>query len=120
MANLIDLARLSDEIAVAIKDGSAPKGISAGNVLLGTLAIVKHLAQNTRRAHEELEARVRALEVAVPKYCGVHRSGETYARGSIVTFGGSMWYAAQDTDTRPPGEHWVCCVQRGRDGKDAK
>ena len=67
-----------------------------------------------------LEDRVKDLEGAIPRYCGVYRAGEAYAKNNIVTFGGSMWIALRDTTTKPPSEDWRLCVAKGRDGRDGR
>ena len=56
----------------------------------------------------------------LPVYRGVLRSGMTAKQGEIYTWGGSMWQAKRDTTKAPPGDDWICCVQRGKDGKDAE
>lgn len=66
------------------------------------------------REFEKIEARVRALETSVPKYCGVWHDGTKAAHAEIYTLGGSMWIALRNTDTKPPSGDWQCCVQKGR------
>lgn len=51
----------------------------------------------------------------------VWRAGETYRRGDIVTWGGSMWHCFADETTDRPGDKgsaWKLVVKHGRDGKD--
>lgn len=51
--------------------------------------------------------------------CGVFKSGETYAAGDGVTWGGSFWIAQKDTMEKPgEGDGWRLAVKKGRDGKD--
>ncbi|WP_295808909.1 hypothetical protein [uncultured Nitratireductor sp.] len=51
--------------------------------------------------------------------CGVFKSGETYAAGDGVTWGGSFWIAQKDTTDKPgEGDGWRLAVKKGRDGKD--
>lgn len=57
----------------------------------------------------------RGIKLPLPIFRGVYRSGEKYEQSDVVVFGGSQWIALRDTDTRPPGAHWQCCVQRGKD-----
>jgi collagen type III alpha len=61
------------------------------------------------------------IKTAVLLDAGVWRAG-TYKCGDTVSFGGSMWVAQQDTQTKPETEdsHWRLAVKRGRDGKDGK
>ena len=58
--------------------------------------------------------------VPLPLHGGVLRSGMTAKHGMMYTWGGSTWQAKRDTTKPPPGDDWVCCVQRGKDGKDAE
>lgn len=53
---------------------------------------------------------------------GVYKAGETYQGGDCVTWGGSLWIAQKETDSKPdaPESGWRLAVKRGRDGKDAK
>jgi hypothetical protein len=43
-----------------------------------------------------------------------------YRKNNMVTFGGSLWIAQQDTDSKP-GEDasWRLAVKRGQNGRDA-
>jgi hypothetical protein len=70
-----------------------------------------------RRRVAELEARKGGI-----RYCGVHRPGQVYRVGDVVTFGASMWVCRSDT-TDTPGEgatSWQLAVKRGRNGRDAR
>jgi hypothetical protein len=89
-------------------------GYAAAVAVRASLAIkyVSLLGLRDRR----LESRIKELETAIPRYCGVYRSGETYMKNNLVSMGGSMWIALKDTTTKPPSDDWQCCVQRGRDG----
>lgn len=61
------------------------------------------------------------LVFPVPIYRDVWREGEVYQRGDMVSFGGSLWHAQQETKDRPAsGETWRLAVRRGRDGKNAE
>lgn len=52
-------------------------------------------------------------------YRGVYKSGDSYAKGDMVTFGGSLWHCDADTTDKPDGgESWTLAAKRGRDGKD--
>lgn len=63
-----------------------------------------------------------SFELAMPAliYRGVFKEGETYAKGDMVTWAGSIWHCDNDTSGKPDGEDWTLAVKRGRDGKDAK
>lgn len=61
-------------------------------------------------------------EFDVPSYAGVYKAGETYHRGRLVTWGGSMWHANKTT-TAKPGDgsgDWTLCVKKGTDGASGK
>jgi integrin beta 3 len=60
------------------------------------------------------------LPIAI--YRGVRRGGEVYERGDMVSYGGSVWHAAKQTDSTPGegNQDWTLAVKRGRDGKDGK
>lgn len=51
-------------------------------------------------------------------YREIYKSGEWYTKGDLVTWGGSLWYCCEDTDTKP-GESsaWKLAAKKGRDGK---
>lgn len=61
------------------------------------------------------------LVFPVPIYRDVYQAGRSYARGDIVTFGGSMWHCNADTDDKPESGSpaWTLAAKRGRDGRDA-
>jgi hypothetical protein len=52
--------------------------------------------------------------------CGIHKTGDAYQLGDVVTRGGSYWVAKVAT-RGTPGESpdWRLVVKRGRDGKDS-
>lgn len=52
---------------------------------------------------------------------GVWKAGE-YAKGDVVTQGGSLWIAKRDTMEKPgyDNDDWRLSVKRGRDGKTPK
>lgn len=59
-----------------------------------------------------------------PRICDVYVEGVTYERGSIVTWGGSSFYAKQQTAEKPglntpESRAWKLMVKRGRDGASA-
>lgn len=59
------------------------------------------------------------ITLPVPIYRGIYKPGAQYARGDMVTFGGSTHVAENDTTARPEsGKDWKLCVKRGRDGQD--
>lgn len=57
----------------------------------------------------------------IPYYRGVHKHGEGYEHGDMVTSDGSTWFALKDTDSIPGASaDWRLAVKRGRDGKDGE
>lgn len=55
----------------------------------------------------------------VPIYRGVFKEGESYERGDLVTWGGSLWHCDKGTSEKPNPDSWTLAAKRGRDGKDA-
>jgi len=62
----------------------------------------------------------RAIKLEIPMDKGIFRSGQSYEKSDVVTFGGSQWIALKDTNTKPPSDAWRLCVSKGKDGGDAK
>jgi hypothetical protein len=64
------------------------------------------------------------LTTGQPVYRGVHKSGDAYAVGDTVTWGGHTWFCQADTTEQPgfanKSEHWVLMTKAGRDGKEGK
>lgn len=56
----------------------------------------------------------------VPVYQDVWRE-KSYKKNALVTYGGSVWIAKTDTETKPDTPHsdWKLAVKRGRDGGSA-
>jgi HK97 family phage portal protein len=54
----------------------------------------------------------------LPHYVGVWRQG-MHERGAMATFGGSVWSAVRDTESKPGGgsADWVLSVKRGQDAR---
>lgn len=54
-------------------------------------------------------------------YRDVYRPEKAYARGDVVTFGGSMWHCNAATEEKPGdgSTAWTLAAKRGRDGRDA-
>ncbi len=53
---------------------------------------------------------------------GVYRAGQAYQKGDCVSYGGSLWIAQADTETKPDGADsgWRLSVKRGRDGRNVE
>lgn len=65
---------------------------------------------------------VKRLAITLPGFVdrGVWRAGE-YAKGDVVTWGGSLFIAQKTTTEKPEdGKDWRLAVKRGRDGKSGK
>lgn len=61
------------------------------------------------------------VKLGVPSYVGVYQDGQTYQRGDLVTWSGSMWHCNTETTVKPgESKAWTLCVQRGREGKPGK
>lgn len=58
---------------------------------------------------------------ALPKieYRDVWTEGETYAKGNLATWGGSLWHCNEGGSTDKPGtsDAWTLAVKKGRDGR---
>lgn len=65
----------------------------------------------------EIEGVQRRIDEQGRAYKGVWKPG-TYAAGSFVTHGGSMWHADKATDFKPgEGGGWTLAVKKGSDSK---
>lgn len=61
------------------------------------------------------------IDLPIPLYRSVWKEGETYVRGDMCTWAGSLWHCdVGGTKSKPDAGDWTLCVKRGRDGKDAK
>lgn len=71
-----------------------------------------------RRDAEEAEV---SVTLPVPIYRGVFKEGETYERGDLVTWGGSLHHCDEAKGMKPggPDSGWTLAAKKGRDGKDA-
>jgi integrin beta 3 len=76
----------------------------------------RHFKIVARRGEKAVE---RVFRVPALIYRGIHKEGEAYEPGDVVTFGGSMWVAKADTKEKPKdGADWQLSVKKGRDGRD--
>lgn len=56
-------------------------------------------------------------------YRGVYQKADTYERGDVVTFQGSMWVAIADVGPNEgpsKSDSWVLAVKHGQDGKPGR
>jgi hypothetical protein len=80
--------------------------------------IVETLVGEIRGLKNELAALRR--DVDAKTYKGVWQEGG-YEKGNLITHGGCMWVALEDTDDKPgTSGAWQLAVKRGRDGRDAR
>jgi hypothetical protein len=69
---------------------------------------------------EHIEALEAQLASGGPKslldaFRGTWKSGETYHRGELVTYQGSLWFVHRDSDERPgTSPAYQLCVKSGR------
>jgi HK97 family phage prohead protease len=87
-------------------------------LIKGTMAEVAAL--RAQREFDIVALDLMLKEMGNLEYKGVFKSGETYDRGSFVTFGGSLWHSGAKTTDAPPGGAWTLAVRRGADGRDAR
>jgi hypothetical protein len=82
--------------------------------LLGhILADLRRSINNDKIA--KLKREIEDLKRSRVKYCGVFEYGTLYHEGSMVTRGGSIWYATKET-REAPGEgqtSWTLAVKKG-------
>ena len=87
------------------------------HMLLMDIGLVNELAKEKREA---LEARIKVLEARpTPEYKGIWATGTSYAEGSMVTHGGSVWHCNRAT-TDKPGDGsaaWTLAVKHGKDAR---
>jgi hypothetical protein len=63
------------------------------------------------------------LHIPMPLYLGIWDEAHDYAKGDVVTYGGSIWYCLVDQTKARPGiasKDWRLMVKEGRAGKDGK
>jgi Collagen triple helix repeat (20 copies) len=85
---------------------------------------VEHDGERTVTFKFTLGDRVKEFPIIfpVPLYRGVYQAGSSYQRGDLVTFGGSIFHANDDTTDKPEeaGRIWTLAAKRGRDGRNGK
>lgn len=75
-----------------------------------------YIGQALRPLHERIKAlEERPTETLADAYRGAWLPGK-YARGCLVTHGGSLWLAVEDAEGKPGGSPaWRLVVKSGRD-----
>jgi hypothetical protein len=83
--------------------------------------VAKALAP-TEDALEAYSRRLIEVEKGGIRYRGIFQRADVYARGDVVTHGGSAWIALNGVEGAVPGqaESWQLMCKRGADGKDAR
>ncbi|MCE8052282.1 hypothetical protein HOP61_13305 [Halomonas daqingensis] len=68
----------------------------------------------------EEQAQVFTLPVTV--YKGTYVESESYTKGDLVTWGGSVWHSEIEENTTKPGagEEWKLAVKKGQNGRDLR
>lgn len=94
------------------KDGQDAAQLETFDAVLDGRTLKLSLAAGDRVVTKE-------VNVPIPIYRGVFRSGSKYEESDMVTFAGAVWICMRDTATKPPSDDWKLCVAKGRDGKDA-
>lgn len=81
--------------------------------------IIDALGEYMDAIEEQLKAfrdELRTMKAAMPQYRGVWNRADEYARNSIVTDGGTLWYAREKTTDRPgKSDAWVL-MHKSHDG----
>jgi hypothetical protein len=86
----------------------------------GLVDLLAHILADLRREIESneiagLRREIAELKRSRVKYCGVFEHGTLYSEASMVTRGGSVWYATKDT-REAPGDgqtSWTLAVKKG-------
>jgi hypothetical protein len=64
--------------------------------------LAESIAKMVKAAITPLKERIEVLERRPElKYCGVHREGDHYTPGALVTRGGSLWFCERETEHYP-------------------
>lgn len=64
--------------------------------------------------------RVKSFNFTMPVILdrGIYKAGTVYTPGDVVTWGGSMWIAQEETNGKPGEKGWRLAVKHGQNGKD--
>lgn len=107
-----------------ISEASLQSPISFRFLLIARSALIQSFREEISERDEvidQLRKRIDAIEAGGIAYKGVWQRAATYAKGSIVTDGGSAWIALKNTeDGDKPGDanSWQLMVKAGRNGRD--
>ena len=66
----------------------------------------------------QLKARLEEVEKKGVEYSGIYQRAQSYRRGVLTTYDGSLWACVEDAQPNeaPPGPKWQLCAKAGRDG----
>lgn len=117
---VVDVRLEEGALVVCMSDGSernlGPLLVPSGEPVEGALdpaALLEDLERRIEARFLDLQARSLA-----DVYRDVYQEGETYQRGEMVTWDGSLWMAKVQTEAKPgTPEQWKLVVKKGRDGK---
>jgi hypothetical protein len=92
--------------------------------LIDALALVlpEFFAKSAAPIFERLDALEQASkQTLADSFRGTWQPGNSYARGSLCLWDGSLWLSMGDTAVKPgSGDDWRLVTKRGRDGKDLR
>jgi hypothetical protein len=76
------------------------------------------LAEVVRKERERVDAKLDRVEGDQLRFRGVHESGRSYPRNSLVVKRGGLWVATADTTATPgTGADWQLAVKSGEASK---
>jgi hypothetical protein len=92
-------------------------GLSDADIEAMATAVVEAIGLACDRLHK----RIVELEGGGIRYAGVWQRAQSYRRGDVTTFEGSMFIALNATAETPgKGGDWQLCVKQGRPGRDGQ
>ena len=119
--------KLAEEFLRKAKETPAPRrsAAPASSTYVTQRELDRVLAKMGQMIGAELKPlRERIAELEAREWAGVWEAGKSYAKGAIVSHGGSGWLALRQYPDGKPGDGansgWRLIVKRGRDGRDAR
>lgn len=84
-----------------------------------TKAVAAVTREHVQKAFTPLRERIEALERQQKefRYRGVWQPAETYAKGNLATYDGSLWIAVDDAPKRPGVGAWQLAAKRRADAR---
>jgi hypothetical protein len=82
-------------------------------------SVARIIKEHVGKAFTSLRERIEALELAQKnfRYRGVWQPAETYAKGNLATYDGSLWIAIDDAPSKPGVSGWQLAAKRGADAR---